>query len=54
MSKTWINLQFYKLVYLAILNIPQMCLKYESNIVPVANNAIDPIVITAFRCKRKK
>jgi len=42
------------LVYLAILNIPQICLKYESNIVPTANNTIDPIVITALKCRRKK
>jgi hypothetical protein len=31
-----------------------MCLKYERNIVPTANNAIDPIAITAFKCRRKR
>jgi hypothetical protein len=31
-----------------------MCLKYESNIVPVANSAIDAILITVLRYTRNK
>jgi len=31
-----------------------MCLENENNITPAANNAIDPIVITAFKCRTKR
>lgn len=39
-------------LYLAILNIPQMSIKYESIIVVPANNANEPTKAAASRCRR--
>jgi len=40
--------------YLAILNIPQMCLEYENNNVDTPTNANDPVARTAFKCRTTK
>ena len=40
--------------YLAMLNIPQICLRYAISIVPVANIAVAPMHKAASLCKRIK